>query len=138
MQAAPEEVNGDRVVEGKPKIEQLLVVSGTHQPQQATVTIVTGGKHETAQAVSMEGPLDAIARAIGKIVQHDAELASFRAKGLKEGTDAVAEVVIVVTIGSKRYRSRSEDRDTNLAFARAYLGAVNQARAATRKVPRRA
>ena len=132
--AVTTQVDADIHVTSKPHIEELIVVSGTVQHQTATVTIsLAAGMHKTAQAASETGPLDAIAKAIGEVVPHTARLKTFRARSLGEGTDSIAEVMVVVAIGSREYRSRSNHRDTNLAFARAYLGAVNMSRSSGRR-----
>ena len=137
QQAAPVEfVSADTVGSDKPKIEYLHVLSGTLPQQTAQVRIVIAGVQHSAEAASVKGPLDAIAKAIALIVPNEAVLTNFSAKALTRGTDAIAKVSVTVEIGGKKIVCRSEHADTNLAFARAYLGAVNHNRASAWKVPR--
>jgi 2-isopropylmalate synthase len=105
-----------------------VVTAGTQSPQTAVITIDLQGQHVTTQATSTKGPLDAIAGAIRKAIPHEARLLVYRAKSLEPGTDAKGLVSVRLEIEGKQYRATSVDVDTNLAFARAYLGAVKQSR----------
>lgn len=110
---------------GKAKILNLIVVSGTVPEQRANLALDIDGIHKHAEGISKKGPLDAIALAIHKILGREARLLSYKSRSLNEGAGAEGRVTIVVFVDGKRRRTNSNSTDTNLAFARAYLGAFN-------------
>ena len=110
----------------KASIVSLIVLSGTVREQRAQLTLKIGVEHRSADGVSTNGPLDAIAHAVHKILGREAELQTYKAKSSQHGTGAEGEVVIRVLIGGRKVVSRARGTDTNLAFARAYLGVFNR------------
>ena len=141
IDTATNQIAANSVVDaGKPKIIVLEVIAGTPRIKKAYLTIAFGKGVEmiqkTAQVKTEGGPLHAIAQAIRELVPHDAKLSHYSVKALGEGTDAEGKTIVILKIGDRKFRATSKNRDTDLGFARAYLGAVNQWKASKRKVRR--
>jgi len=126
---APHGHKGDVAV-GKAKnswrIVDLVVTSGTVQHQRAQLVLGRAEKKQAAHGISEKGPYDAIAQAIHQVVGRHAKLLRYKGNSNSEGTDAEGTVRIWVELDGKRVRSEAKSTDTNLAFARAYLGIFNR------------
>jgi 2-isopropylmalate synthase len=125
------------------KLEHVQVTCGTGVTPVATVRLrdLHGEVHTTAAHGT--GPVDAIYKAIDKVVGRPNELMEFAIKAVTEGIDAVAEVSVRVreqgapdeqaseTLFSGRrvqpvYNGYSVNTDTIVAAAEAYMGALNK------------
>jgi 2-isopropylmalate synthase len=107
------------------KIVSLTVIAGTQGPQQATLVLDIEGHHHTTQAKG-NGPVDAIFNAIHQLVPHTAKLMLYQVHAVTEGTDAQAEVSVLLEEGGKEVAARGADPDTLVASARAYINALNK------------
>ena len=72
------------------------------------------------------GPVDAVYKAINRIIQVDNELTEFHVKSVTEGIDAQGEVTIRVEGGGRSYTGRGADTDIIVASAKAYMNALNR------------
>jgi 2-isopropylmalate synthase len=72
------------------------------------------------------GPVDAIYRAINRVIRAENELIEFSIQAVTEGIDALAEVTIRIRSGSDIYTGRSSHSDICVASARAYMNALNR------------
>jgi 2-isopropylmalate synthase len=128
------------------KLEHVQVTCGTGVTPVATVRLTDpdGSVHTTAAHGT--GPVDAIYKAIERVVQRPVELLEFSIKAVTEGIDAVAEVSVRIRelgaeveeaeyrVGRHRgpmiYSGYSANTDTLVAAAEAYMGAMNKMLAA--------
>jgi hypothetical protein len=108
------------------KILNLVVTSGTVPQQRADLILDVGGQHKAALGTSSKGPFDAIADAVHQILGRKAKLLRYKGTSDKEGTDAEGTIVIWVEIEGFEVRHTAKSTDTNLAFARAYVGVFNR------------
>lgn len=104
----------------------VQVSCGDHSIPTATVrlkgpdgSILTDSDHGT-------GPVDAIYRAVNRIVQVENDLIEFSIQAVTEGIDALAEVTIRIRHGHDIYTGRGSHSDICVASARAYLNALNR------------
>jgi 2-isopropylmalate synthase len=79
-----------------------------------------------ADAALGTGPVDAVYRAINRIVQVENVLTEFTVKSVTEGIDAQGEVIIRVESAGKTYVGRGADTDIIVASAKAYMNALNR------------
>jgi 2-isopropylmalate synthase len=73
------------------------------------------------------GPVDALFNAIRKLVPHDdAVLNLYQVHAVTAGTDAQAEVSVVLAESGRTVRGTGAHTDTLVASARAYVNALNK------------
>ncbi|NLE75973.1 MAG: 2-isopropylmalate synthase [Chloroflexi bacterium] len=122
------------------RLAQIQVVCGTGATPTATVTL-QGPEGQTAtDADTGAGPVDAIYRAINRVVREPNELIEFSIKAVTEGIDAVGEVTIRIQtdepINGARTRvfsGHGASTDILVAAARAYMSALNKLLAARKE-----
>ncbi len=108
------------------RFESLQVKAGTKGPQTASIILVVDGKKKKAK-VEGKGPVDAIFKAIRKIVPHkDATLQLYQVHAITGGTDAQAEVTVRLEENGRTVNGQGTDADTLVASARAYVHALNK------------
>jgi 2-isopropylmalate synthase len=106
------------------KVLSMTVIAGTMGPQSATLSLDIDGKHVTTQETG-NGPVDAIFKAIGTLVPHDAKLELYQVHAVTEGTDAQAQVTVRLEDGGYIATGHSADTDTLVASAKAYAKALD-------------
>jgi len=72
------------------------------------------------------GPVDAVYKAINRIVDVPNELTEFTVKSVTEGIDAIGEVLIRIESEGITYTGRGADTDIIIASAKAYMNALNR------------
>lgn len=109
------------------EIENLQIACGSGLPT-ASVCL-----HRTSDNVILKdsalgtGPVDAIYKAINKIVQVKNELIEFSVQSVTEGIDALGEVTIRIrSEGGAVYSGHAANTDITLASGKAYLNALNK------------
>jgi 2-isopropylmalate synthase len=126
------------------RLEHVQVTSGTGVTPSATVRLVGPDGNAHTDSAHGTGPVDAIYKAINRVVQRPNELTEFAIKAITEGLDAVAEVSVrirelsgdaAVAVGERPtrpqiYSGYSVNTDTLVAAAEAYMGALNKMLAA--------
>jgi len=118
----------DEVLRGHDRIKvvEVEVYCGSNGPQRAILTLDVDGEEKTA-AVRGNGPVDALFNAVRKIVPHDeAQLSLYQVHAVTAGTDAQAEVSVVLSENGRTVRGVGADVDTLVASARAYANALNK------------
>ena len=70
--------------------------------------------------------MDAIYRAINRIVSVPNELTEFSVNSVTEGIDAIGEVSIRIEQDGREYVGRGADTDIIVASAQAYMNALNR------------
>jgi 2-isopropylmalate synthase len=118
----------DEVLRGHDRIQvvEVEVYCGSNGPQRAILTLSIDGEEQTA-AVRGNGPVDALFNAVRKLVPHDtATLQLYQVHAVTAGTDAQAEVSVVLAEDGRMARGQGAHTDTLVASARAYVNALNK------------
>jgi 2-isopropylmalate synthase len=119
------------------KLEHVQVITGTSLTPVATVRLVDQQGQTHLEAAHGTGPVDAIYKAIDKVVGRPVELLEFAINSVTEGIDAVAEVSVRIRDttaaqqastkpGIDLYNGYGVHTDTMVAAAEAYMGALNK------------
>ena len=107
-------------------LEHVQVTCGNHEVPTATVRLIGPDGVARTDAATGTGPVDAIYKAINRIIEVPNTLTEFSIRAVTEGIDAVAEVTIRIQSGDQTYVGRGADTDTIVAAARAYMNALNR------------
>ncbi len=119
------------------KLEHVQVITGTSLTPVATVRLIDQQGQMHLEAAHGTGPVDAIYKAIDKVVGRPVELLEFAINSVTEGIDAVAEVSVRIRDttaaqqastkpGIDLYNGYGVHTDTMVAAAEAYMGALNK------------
>ncbi|MEL6814742.1 MAG: 2-isopropylmalate synthase [Cyanobacteria bacterium J06598_3] len=108
------------------KLELVQVSCGSNAEPTATLTLrMPDGKDLTSAAVGT-GPVDAIYRAINKMVDIENDLIEYSVQSVTAGIDAMGEVTIRVRNGERIYSGHAANTDIVVASAYAYVNALNR------------
>jgi 2-isopropylmalate synthase len=108
------------------KLEHIQVSCGDHALPTATVTILTPSGEERTDAAVGTGPVDAVYKAINRVVDIPNQLIEFSVQSVTAGIDALGEVTIRLKHESGVYAGHGANTDIIVASARAYLHALNR------------
>jgi 2-isopropylmalate synthase len=121
-------------------LEQVQVSCGNHSIPTATVRIKGPDGQIICDADHGTGPVDAVYRAINRVIGEPNELIEFSVQSVTEGIDAVGRVTIRVQAdepvngGVRRvFSGYGADTDIVVASAKAYMFALNRLIAARRE-----
>ncbi len=123
-------------------LEQVQVSCGDHNIPTATVRIRGPEGQIYCDADHGAGPVDAVYRAINRVIGEPNELIEFSIQAVTEGIDAVGRVTIRIQAtdpvrdnGYERrvFSGRASDTDIVVASAKAYMFALNRLIAARRE-----
>ncbi|MSQ60989.1 MAG: 2-isopropylmalate synthase [Dehalococcoidia bacterium] len=107
-------------------LDHVQVTAGDHITPTATVRLIAPDGTILQDAALGSGPVDAVCKAINRIIQVDSRLTEFSVKSVTEGIDAQGEVTIRVEKDGHTYVGRGADTDILVASARAYMNAINR------------
>ena len=113
-------------------LDHVEVSCGDHNIPTATVRLVGPGGQVLADAALGAGPVDAVYKAINRIVGIPNKLTEFTVKSITEGIDAIGEVLIRIESGGVTYTGRGAATDIIVASAKAYMNALNRLLSAKR------
>lgn len=108
------------------RLELVQVSCGDRSCPTATVIIRNPEGQELTDAAIGTGPVDAIYKAINRVVQIPNQLTEFSVKSVCEGIDALGEVTIRLQHEGKTYSGYAANTDIIVASARAYVNALNR------------
>jgi 2-isopropylmalate synthase len=108
------------------ELQHVQVTCGTGSIPTATVQLRGPDDAILVDSDHGTGPVDAIYRAINRIVKQENELIEFSIQAVTEGIDALAEVTIRIRQGNDIYTGRAAHSDICVASARAYMLALNK------------
>ncbi len=108
------------------RLEQVQVICGDHELPTATVRLVDPDGIERVDAAVGTGPVDAVYKAINRIIDLPNELIEFSVQSVTAGIDAMGEVTIRVRHDHKTFSGHSANTDIIVASTRAYLNALNK------------
>ena len=111
-------------------LEQVQVSCGAPGIPTATVRLVAPDGQTITDASPGTGPVDAVCKAINRIVKVPNNLTEFTIKSVTEGIDAIGEVLIRIESDGITYTGRGADTDIIVASAKAYMNALNRLLAA--------
>jgi 2-isopropylmalate synthase len=107
-------------------LEHVQVSAGNHEVPTATVKLVASDGTISTDAATGTGPVDAVYKAINRIVQVDNKLTEYRVDSVTEGIDALGDVTIRIEKDEHVYIGRGSDTDIIVASAKAYMNALNR------------
>jgi 2-isopropylmalate synthase len=88
---------------------------------------LTGPNKEILEDAALgTGPVDAVYKAINRIVRVPNVLTEFTISSITEGIDAIGEVLIRIESDGITYSGRGADTDIIVASAKAYMNALNR------------
>ncbi len=107
-------------------LDHVEVSCGDHSLPTATVRLIGPEGQSLADAALGTGPVDAVYKAINRIVGIPNELTEFTVKSVSEGIDAIGEVLIRIESEGVTYTGRGASTDIIVASAKAYMNALNR------------
>jgi 2-isopropylmalate synthase len=108
------------------RLELVQVSCGDKSRPTATVTVRTPAGEELTDAAIGTGPVDAIYRAINRVVNVPNELIEFSVQSVTAGIDAIGEVTIRLRHNGQVFSGHSANTDIIVASAEAYISALNR------------
>ena len=114
-------------------LDRLQVTCGDRGIPTASVKLVAPDGEVLSDAALGTGPVDAVYKAINRIVGVPNQLTEFSVKSVTEGIDAIGEVLIRIESEGITYTGRGADTDIIAASAKAYMNALNRLLAAKKK-----
>ena len=107
-------------------LDRIQVTCGDRGIPTAAVRLIAPDGQALADATLGTGPVDAVYKAINRLVGVPNVLTEFTVKSVTEGIDAIGEVLIRIESEGVTYTGRGADTDIVVASARAYLNALNR------------
>ena len=121
----------ERTIDEAFHLEQLHVSCGEPGIPTATVELVTREGEHLIDSNHGTGPVDAVYKAINRIVGEQNDLIEFTVQAVTRGIDALGEVTIRVRGGDGRiFTGRGAHSDIIVSSAKAYVNALNRLLAA--------
>ncbi len=115
-------------------IDRIQVSCGDRGIPTAAVRLIAPDGQVLADAALGTGPVDAVCKAINRLVGVSNVLTEFSVKSVTEGIDAIGEVLIRIESEGVTYTGRGADTDIIVASAKAYMNALNRLLAAKKVV----
>ena len=106
--------------------EDLAVFNNDYLEYRAMVSLTEGEGSFSAGATSGVGFVDAVYRAIDKIVTVPVTLEDYQLTSVTGETDALGDVTVRVRFGDRIFTGRGSDVDIVKASAKAYVNALNR------------
>ncbi|TZG28684.1 2-isopropylmalate synthase [Sphingomonas montanisoli] len=117
------------------QVKEVEIYCGSNGPQRAILTLEVDGEDKTVTSRG-NGPVDALFNAIRMIVPHDSSIMErYEVHAVTGGTDAQAEVSVLLSENGRTTRGRGAHHDTMVASARAYVNALNKMMVKRGKAP---
>lgn len=85
-------------------------------------------------AATGTGPVDAVYKAINRVVNVPNQLIEFSVQSVTAGIDAIGEVTIRLKYGDRVFSGRAANTDIIVASAQAYVNALNRLYASLQSV----
>lgn len=99
--------------------------SGNHMIATATVTM-TKENEQLTDAATGDGPVDAMFKTIERMTGISATLESYSLRAVTDGTDALSEASVMISVSGKKFRGKAISIDVIESSAKAYLNAINR------------
>jgi len=108
------------------RLEFVQVSCGDRARPTATVTLRTPEGEELTDAAIGTGPVDAVYKAINRVVNVPNQLIEFAVQSVTAGIDAIGEVTIRLRYQERVYSGHAANTDIIVASAQAYINALNR------------
>jgi len=92
----------------------------------ATVEMQHDKDEAISDAATGDGPVDAVFKAMERIIGIEARLEDYDVQSISSGKDAQGEVLVEIDVMGRKYHGRAISTDIIEASARAYLHALNR------------
>jgi 2-isopropylmalate synthase len=112
------------------RLELVQVSCGDRARPTATVTLRTPNGEELTDAAIGTGPVDAVYKAINRVVNVPNQLIEFSVQSVTAGIDAIGEVTIRLRYQEQIFSGHAANTDIIVASAQAYVNALNRLYAA--------
>jgi 2-isopropylmalate synthase len=117
------------------RVELVQIACGSNTQPTATVTLRTPNGEELTDAAIGTGPVDAVYKAINRVVNVPNELIEFSVQSVTAGIDAIGEVTIRLRHDSQVFSGHAANTDIIVASAHAYVNALNRLYASLQSKP---
>tara|TARA_B100001057_G_scaffold451299_1_gene494163 strand:+ start:40 stop:1632 length:1593 start_codon:yes stop_codon:yes gene_type:complete len=107
------------------QLKTLDVRCGNKKNAQAKIELYLNKKKRLSTS-NGEGPIDAIFKAIQKIVPNKSQLTLYHVNSITKGVDAQAEVTVRLEESGISVQGQGKDIDTMVASAKSYINALNK------------
>jgi 2-isopropylmalate synthase len=107
-------------------LDHVQVSCGDHMVPTATVRLIGPDGQILCDSATGTGPVDAIYKAINRLIACDNRLIEFSVQSVTAGLDAIGEVTIRIEANGRVYGGRGADTDIIVASSRAYVNALNK------------
>ena len=107
-------------------LDLVQVSCGDQARPTATVTLRTPSGEELTDAAIGTGPVDAVYKAINRVVNVPNQLIEFSVQSVTAGIDAIGEVTIRLRYQERVYSGHAANTDIIVASAQAYVNALNR------------
>ena len=111
-------------------LDHVHFSSGDHDIPTATVRLVGPDGTSFTDASTGNGPVDAVCKAIDRVIGCTCKLVDFNVQSVSEGLDSIGTVTIRIENDGRTFSGRGASTDVIVASAMAYLSAVNRMLAA--------
>jgi 2-isopropylmalate synthase len=108
------------------RLELVQVSCGDRSRPTATVTLRTPTGEELTDAAIGTGPVDAVYKAMNRVVNVPNQLIEFSVQSVTAGIDAIGEVTIRLRHSDRVYSGHAANTDIIVASAQAYVNALNR------------
>ncbi|MEA5466209.1 2-isopropylmalate synthase [Leptothoe sp. PORK10 BA2] len=108
------------------RLELVQVSCGSNARPTASITIRTPAGEELMDAAIGTGPVDAIYKAINRVVDIPNDLIEYSVQSVTAGIDAIGEVTIRLRHDQRIYSGHAANTDIIVASAHAYMQALNR------------
>lgn len=108
------------------QLEHVQVTCGDCACPTATITVLMPTGEVITDAAVGTGPVDAVYKAINRIVQLPNQLIEFSVLSVTEGIDALGKVTIRIRHQERTFSGHAADTDIVVAAAYAYIKALNR------------
>ena len=108
------------------RLELVQVSCGDRATPTATVTLRTPEGEELTDAAIGTGPVDAVYKAINRVVNVPNQLIEYSVQSVTGGIDAIGEVTIRLKHENRVFSGHAANTDIIVASAQAYVNALNR------------
>ena len=115
-----------RTITERYHLDRIQVTCGDRGIPTAAVRLIGPNGQSMEDAALGTGPVDAVYKAINRLVKVPNELTEFSVKSITEGIDAIGEVLIRIESDGVSYTGRGADTDIIVSSAKAYINALNR------------
>jgi 2-isopropylmalate synthase len=107
-------------------LEHVQVSAGDHAIPSATVQLVSPDGQTMTDSAHGTGPVDAVYKAINRVIGVQNRLTEFSVQSVTDGIDAIGEVTIRIEADGRTFTGHGANTDIIVASARAYVNALNK------------